>query len=155
MNNKQKEKRYNRIIQQAEALVKPIPSPISRMATIAALLHHKMTGLYWTGFYMLQDGELYVGPYQGPVACLRLEKGTGVCWSAVNKNAAEVVPNVHEFPGHIACSELSNSEVVVPVYDHEQTIQAVIDIDSREFNHFDTTDAAMLEELVKLVYKTF
>lgn len=154
MNTKQKENRYQRIYNQVEKLVAPIPSPLSRMATISAILHHKIQGLYWTGFYLLQDGELYVGPYQGPVACLHLQKGTGVCWTSVNKNGPEVVPNVHEFPGHIACSELSNSEIVVPVRNEGGAIKGVLDIDSREYNHFDEVDAKLLEALVELIYKT-
>lgn len=155
MNSKQKQSRYQRIIKQVEDLIRPVPWPVSRMATMAAILHHKMEGFYWTGFYQLQDGELVAGPYQGPVACLQLEKGSGVCWTSVNKNAPEVVPNVHEFPGHIACSELSNSEIVVPVHDEAGQIRAVIDIDSREFNWFDDTDAEMLQELASMVYKTY
>ena len=153
MNNEKKRVRYQRIYKQAEELITPVPFAISRMATITALLHYKMDNFFWTGFYILENGELYAGPYQGPVACLHLQKGTGVCWSAVNKNDAEIVPNVHEFPGHIACSEASNSEIVVPVRDKAGTIKAVIDIDSREYNNFNETDAHVLEQLGNLIYQ--
>lgn len=144
--------RYNRIYDQLVELLKATHHPFSRMATIAALLHHKVKGFYWTGFYFLEEGELIVGPYQGPVACLKLEKNRGVCWASVNAQKCVVVDNVHEFPGHIACSALSNSEIVVPVKNKQGKIVAVLDVDSREFSRFDELDREGLEKIVTLVY---
>lgn len=152
--NEIKFNRYQRIYQQVEPLTRDIQSPVSRMATICALLHHKMKGFFWTGFYLLQDGELLVGPYQGPLACLKLKKDTGVCWAGVNSQKTMIVPDVHQFPGHIACSSLSQSEIVVPVFDNGKNIIGVLDIDSRELNAFDETDAAGLELLVSLIYQS-
>jgi GAF domain-containing protein len=144
--------RYHRIYKQAEQLTQSIPSPVSRMATIAALLHHKMNGFFWTGFYLLHDGELLVGPYQGPLACLKLKTHTGVCWAGVTSAATVIVPDVHQFPGHIACSSLSQSEIVVPVFDSNRQIMGVLDVDSRDLNHFDEDDRLGLEKLVELIY---
>lgn len=141
--------RYKRIYNQIEKLVLPVNSPVSRMATIAAVLHHKM-GYFWTGFYLLQDGELLVGPYQGPLACLRLKKDTGVCWHSINTQKTVVVDNVETFPGHIACSSLSKSEIVVPISEGDKII-GCLDIDSRDYNTFSRVDAEELENIVKLV----
>ena len=121
------------------------------MATIIALLHHKM-GFFWTGFYLLQDGKLQVGPYQGALACIDLKKDTGVCWAAINRQQTVIVPNVHDFPGHIACDSRSKSEIVVPVILHEGRITGVLDIDSDTLNAFDQTDAVWLEKLVNLIH---
>ena len=144
--------RYHRIYTQAEQLTQSIPSPISRMATISALLHHKMSGFFWTGFYLLHEGELLVGPYQGPLACLKLKTNTGVCWAGVHAAATVIVADVHQFPGHIACSSLSQSEIVVPIFDSTRQVIGVLDIDSRDLNHFDEDDRLGLEKLVELIY---
>ena len=144
--------RYHRIYTQAEQLTQSIPSPISRMATISALLHHKMSGFFWTGFYLLHEGELLVGPYQGPLACLKLKANTGVCWAGVHAAATVIVADVHQFPGHIACSSLSQSEIVVPIFDSNRQVIGVLDIDSRDLNHFDEDDRVGLEKLVELIY---
>src|SRR5690606_18006239 len=132
--------KYDRLYKQVKDLVVATENPVSRMATISALLHHKMTGYFWTGFYFLEEGALIVGPYQGPIACLKLKKDTGVCWAGINKNESVVVGDVHDFPGHIACSSQSNSEIVVPVRDKDQRVLAVLDVDSRELNRFDDED---------------
>ncbi len=145
--------RYKRVTEQLEKLVNATTSPVSRMATIAALLHFKMKDFFWTGFYFLYDGELVVGPYQGPVACLKLKKNTGVCWAGINSKQPVVVPDVEEFPGHIACSPLSKSEIVVPVFNCKGEVLAVLDIDSRNLNNFDDTDRIYLEQVVELIYK--
>ena len=147
-----KESRYLRIYEQLAALVGQTGDPVARMATITALLHHKMDGFFWTGFYILREGELVVGPYQGPLACQQLEKNKGVCWSGINKQRPVIVPDVSKFPGHIACDPRSRSELVVPVFDKEGRIMAVIDIDSRTPDHFDETDAEQLERIVALIY---
>ncbi|WP_462319217.1 GAF domain-containing protein [Marinilabilia sp.] len=123
------------------------------MSTIAALLHHKFSSYFWTGFYYLDEqGNLIVGPYQGPVACLKLKKETGVCWAGINTQKSVVVGDVEEFPGHIACSSLSKSEIVVPVRNAEGEVVAVLDVDSRELNAFDEPDREELEKIVGLIY---
>ena len=124
------------------------------MATIVALLHHKMKGIFWTGFYLLDDGELIVGPYQGPLACILLKKDTGVCWAGINRGETVIVPDVHKFPGHIACDSRSNSEIVVPLRDRSGNIIGVLDVDSTEFNTFDEVDAEWLEKILTLVNVT-
>lgn len=148
-----KEKRYQRILTQLESLLTKTDQPIPRMATIAAVLHHKMDHFFWTGFYLLVDGELMVGPYQGAVACQILKKNTGVCWSAILKNEVEIVPDVHQFPGHIACDSRSNSEIVVPLIDQSGAILGCLDIDSQEYNNFDDIDKIYLTKISHFVYQ--
>ena len=145
-------KKYDRLFEQIQKLIEDKPNVISRMATISAVLHHKMQGFFWTGFYLLDEGELMVGPYQGPLACLKLRKDTGVCWASVNAAQSMVVPDVHQFPGHIACSSLTNSEIVGPVFDGEARLVGVLDVDSREFQHFNDHDRVGLEKIVSLIY---
>ncbi len=152
MKEESKIKRYERVYEQIKELVKVTDKPISRMATIIAILHHKFTYYYWTGFYELTDGDLLVSAYQGPVACLKLKRNTGVCWAGINQKESVVVANVHEFPGHIACSSASNSEIVVPVFNKDQEVVAVFDVDSKEFNSFDEIDRIGLEKIVALIY---
>jgi GAF domain-containing protein len=122
------------------------------MATITAVLHHKMDYFYWTGFYLLDDGELIVGPYQGSLACIKLKKNAGVCWAGINTGKTVVVPDVHLFPGHIACDSRSNSEIVVPVRNIKGVIIGVLDVDSKEYNSFDEVDAEWLERFVQLIF---
>ncbi len=152
MNPVQKEGRYQRIFDQLEALMKKCKDPDARMATIAAVLHHKMPAFMWTGFYLLNDGNLIVRSYQGPLACQVLEKHKGVCWAGIDQQKTIVVPDVHLFPGHIACDSRSNSEIVVPVKDTTGGIVGVLDIDSESFSTFDETDSAWLERIVQLIY---
>jgi GAF domain-containing protein len=121
------------------------------MATIAAVLHHKMEGYFWTGFYLLKDGELLVGPYQGPAACQVLEKNRGVCWTGINKAETIIVPDVEKFPGHIACDSRSRSEIVIPVRDRQGVIIGVLDVDSKEPDRFDEVDAKGLERILSLL----
>ena len=151
MDKIKKEGRYSRIYKQLEDLVQKSDNRISHMATIAAVLHHKMEGFFWTGFYLLQDGRLLVGPYQGPVACQELAKDKGVCWAGINRDESIVMPDVHEFPGHIACDSRSKSEIVVPIRNDKQEIIGVLDIDSKELASFDEVDAMWLEKIVKLI----
>ena len=148
-----KEKRYQRILTQLESLLTKTDQPIPRMATIAAVLHHKMDHFFWTGFYLLVDGELMVGPYQGAVACQILKINTGVCWSAIQKNEVEIVPDVHQFPGHIACDSRSNSEIVIPLIDKSGAILGCLDIDSQKYNNFDEIDKIYLTRISHLVYQ--
>jgi GAF domain-containing protein len=148
-----KNKRYQRLFEQIRSLIeKSSNNPWSNMATINAVLHHKMESFFWTGFYLLHDGKLQVGPYQGSLACINLAKDTGVCWAAINQNKSLVVPDVHEFPGHIACDSRSRSEVVVLLKDKANTIVGVLDIDSDKTDSFDEVDVLWLEKIVKLVY---
>jgi GAF domain-containing protein len=153
MTPEQKARRYERIYIQLSELFEKQPSPLACMATIAAVLHHKMDKFYWTGFYLLQEGELMVGPYQGTLACIRLKKDTGVCWAGINGKDTMIVPNVHDFPGHIACDSRSNSEIVLPLFNSAGEITGVLDVDSKEFNNFDETDAVGLKKILQLIYQ--
>jgi GAF domain-containing protein len=126
-------------------------NPVARMATIVALLHHKFDYFFWTGFYLLEDGELTVGPYQGSLACMILRKDSGVCWAGINQQKAILVPNVHEFPGHIACDSRSQSEVVIPLVNDSKII-GVLDVDSEKLNSFSQADIDGLEKIVALIY---
>ncbi|MFZ5941901.1 MAG: GAF domain-containing protein [Bacteroidota bacterium] len=153
MEEKKKRARYQRILMQLDELCRKSEDPIARMATISAVLHHKMEYFFWSGFYLLRSGELVVGPYQGPVACQTLAKNKGVCWAAVNSGASVVVEDVEQFPGHIACDSRSKSEIVVPVHNAEKVLVAVFDVDARDLNQFDDTDREMLEEIVKFIFR--
>lgn len=150
MTKPQKEGRYKRIYSQLEELLKGKPNLNARMATIVAVLHHKMNYFFWTGFYLLDEGELIVGPYQGSLACIKLKKNTGVCWASVNLGQTVIVADVHEFPGHIACDSRSNSEIVVPLKDKSGKIIGVLDVDSKEFGSFDEVDAEWLEKIIRI-----
>jgi GAF domain-containing protein len=122
------------------------------MGSASALLHHKMPHFFWTGFYRLVDGDLIVGPYQGPLACMLLERHTGVCWAAIDKEESVLVADVHAFPGHIACDSRSNSEVVVLVRDVDGEIRGVLDVDSDKPDAFSQADVAGLEKVASLIY---
>lgn len=149
--NDKKQKRYQRLCDQLEELLKTTDDTIAKMATIAALLHHKMNGYFWTGFYRLIEGDLLAGPYQGLLACQKLKRHTGVCWTAVDQKKTIVVPDVNRFPGHIACDARSQSEIAVPCFDEQNEVFAVLDIDSAERNTFDNADAAGLESIIELL----
>ncbi len=152
MEQNKKDGRYSRLYQQLETLIKKSNNRDARMATVVAVLHHKMEYFFWTGFYMLSDGELIVKSYQGPVACQVLEKNKGVCWAAINRNETVVVEDVHQFPGHIACDARSNSEIVVPFRNADGNIIGVLDVDSSEKASFDATDAQWLERILQLIW---
>lgn len=155
MQEKKKEGRYIRIQDQLEALLGKTEDPLSRMASICAVLHHKMDHFFWTGFYLYKSGKLVVGPYQGPVACQELEKDKGVCWAAVNNGAPVIVPDVHAFDGHISCDSRSKSEITLPVYNDRQEIVAVFDVDSDQLDSFSKVDRAALTEILSLIHKEF
>jgi GAF domain-containing protein len=121
------------------------------MATIVALLHHKMAHFFWTGFYLLDKSELVVGPYQGSLACLVLERKKGVCWASILRRETLIVPDVHKFPGHIACDSRSNSEIVVPLFDSENEVWGVLDVDSEKLDAFSEIDREWLERISKLI----
>lgn len=146
-----KKGRYERIRQQLIGLLTATDNKVARMATVAAVLHHKMDGFFWTGFYLLSDGKLIVGPYQGPLACQILPRDTGVCWAGINEQKTIIVPDVEQFPGHIACDSRSRSEIVIPLRDRDGKIIGVLDVDSRQLDHFDETDAGELEKIVGLI----
>lgn len=145
--------RYKAVIKQLNTLLPDCNSPISRMSTIVALLHHKMENFFWAGFYLIENENLCVGPYQGSLACLNLQKDKGVCWAAINQQKTIIIPDVHKFPGHIACDSRSNSEIAVPFIDNSGKIIGVLDVDSREFSNFDETDAEFLNHIVKLIFE--
>lgn len=149
-----KAERYGRLYDQLSALMNKTPDPGARMATIAAVLHHKMESFFWTGFYLLKKGELTVATYQGPLACQVLEKNRGVCWAGINERKTVIVPDVRLFPGHIACDSRSRSEIVVPVFDRNGDIMGVLDVDSEQTGTFDETDAEHLERIVRLIHST-
>ena len=144
--------RYERIAAQLGELFAKNDDPISRMATAVALLHHKLGHFFWTGFYRLIDGELMVGPYQGPLACSILERDQGVCWACVNCTEPVLVPDVERFEGHIACDARSRSEVVVPVYDSAGAVVAVLDVDARAVDAFGPADVQGLARVAGMIY---
>jgi len=153
MDKEKKQKRYQRLYKQIQDLiVKSSNNPLSNMATINAVLYHKMETFFWCGFYLYQDGKLQVGPYQGSLACINLAEGTGVCQAALKQQKTLIVPDVEAFPGHIACDSRSKSEIVIPVRNQENKLVGVLDVDSKEYNSFDEVDAAELEKIVRLVY---
>lgn len=144
-----KEERYELLYRQAQALVDGESDAIANMANIAAMIHTTIEPL-WTGFYRVVGDELVLGPFQGPLACSRIKYGRGVCGTAWERGETIVVEDVEQFPGHIACSSLSRSEVVVPVWRSNQIV-AVLDIDSRMFAAFDDVDRVWLERIVALL----
>ena len=152
MDSNKKEGRYQRLYDQLAELVKKSNDQQARMATIVAVLHHKMEYFFWTGFYLLKEDELTVNIYQGPVACQILEKNKGVCWAGINTRETVIVEDVHTFPGHIACDSRSQSEIVIPFLDKDGNIIGVLDVDSKDKNSFDNTDGYWLERILKLVY---
>ena len=144
-----KEEKYAAVLPQVKALCEGETDMIAKMANVSALLHQEF-GFWWTGFYRVENEELVLGPFQGPIACVHIGYGRGVCGTAWKKQRTVVVPDVEEFPGHIACSSESSSEIVVPVFNNNEII-AVLDIDSRELNTFDETDADWLERIVAVI----
>lgn len=141
---------YEELLNEVKSFIQDENDKIACMANVAALIHERF-GFWWTGFYRVIGEELVLGPFQGPVACTRIRKGRGVCGTSWNEAHTVIVPNVHEFPGHIACSSLSNSEIVVPVFDECGNVTGVLDIDSRDFDTFDETDAEWLEKICRLI----
>ena len=146
-----KEAKYALLYKQIEALVEGESDTIANMANIAAMIHHTFS-FWWTGFYRVIGKELILGPFQGPLACSRIAYGRGVCGTAWKEQTTQVVADVELFPGHIACSSLSRSEIVVPVWSNGEIV-AVLDIDSEHLSIFDHTDKKWLERIVALIYK--
>lgn len=145
-----KQDQYESLLPQLEALTAAETDLVANMANCAAALKMQFNWL-WVGFYLVKGTELVLGPFQGPVACTRIAKGRGVCGAAWAQATTITVPNVALFPGHIACSSLSQSEIVIPIFNHEQVVIGVLDIDSEALNCFDKTDAYYLEKIVKLL----
>ncbi len=145
--------RYSRIFQQLEPLLIKSPDHIAAMSTCCALLHAKMEYFFWCGFYFVNKEKLIVGPYQGPLACQILPYPNGVCWAAVMQKETVLVPDVHAFPGHIACDSRSQSEIVVPLFDQNMNVWAVLDVDSSQKNSFSETDALWLTNITQLIRK--
>jgi L-methionine (R)-S-oxide reductase len=140
-----KSEKYKELFPQIRALVEGEPNTVANMANVVAAL--RMTfGFFWVGFYVVEGNELVLGPFQGPIACTRIAKGKGVCGASWERNEVLVVPDVDAFPGHIACSSESRSEIVLPIVKNGEVI-AVLDIDSKELNDFDETDAQYLTEI--------
>ncbi|MBE6186966.1 MAG: GAF domain-containing protein [Rikenellaceae bacterium] len=146
-----KEQKYELLHKQIAALVNGESDTIANMANVAAMIHATF-GFWWTGFYRVVGEELVLGPFQGPLACSRIRYGRGVCGTAWKEQVTQVVPDVELFPGHIACSSLSRSEIVVPVWSDEEIV-AVLDIDSEHLATFDQVDKLWLEKIVALLYK--
>ena len=144
-----KEEKYRLLYKQIQALVENESDTIANMANVAAMIHHTF-GFWWTGFYRVIDGELVLGPFQGPLACSRIAYGRGVCGTAWKERTTQVVHDVEKFPGHIACSSASKSEIVVPLI-KEGEVTAVLDIDSEHLATFDDTDRHWLEKIAELI----
>ena len=144
-----KAEQYQSLLPQIKGLLEGEPDLIANLANIAAALKEQF-GWLWVGFYIVKKDELVVGPFQGPVACTRIRKGRGVCGTSRAEARTLIVPDVEKFPGHIACSSLSRSEIVVPVIRNKEVV-AILDADSEELNHFDITDQHFLEQIVDLI----
>ena len=145
-----KAEKYAALLPQIQSVVEDEPDQIARMANVAAMLHETFQW-WWTGFYRVIGEELVLGPFQGPLACTRIRRGRGVCGTAWDKDETQLVPDVDKFPGHIACSSASRSEIVVPVHNQEGEVIAVLDIDSAELDTFDATDRLWLERIVEIL----
>lgn len=144
-----KEEQYGALFPQVKALLEGEPDLVANLANLSAALKEQF-GWLWVGFYLVKEDELVLGPFQGPVACTRIRKGRGVCGSAWERNETLIVPDVEKFPGHIACSSLSKSEIVVPLRTKGQ-VAGVLDVDSASLDAFDETDRKWLEEMVLLI----
>ena len=149
MDKDMKESRYQELYQTIAAVTQGETDTIANMANTAALIHESF-GFWWTGFYIVKGEELVLGPFQGPGACTRIGFGKGVCGTAWKRRKSIIVPDVEEFPGHIACSSLSRSEIVIPIFKDEDII-GVLDIDSKELSTFDETDRVWLEKISALL----
>lgn len=149
INTVSKEEKYRSIIPQIKALMEGETDLIANLANVCAALKEQFNW-FWVGFYLIKEEELVLGPFQGPVACTRIKKGKGVCGASWQQEKILVVPNVDEFPGHIACASASKSEIVLPVYIHGKII-GVLDVDSEYLAHFDKVDANYLNEIIKLI----
>lgn len=144
-----KAEQYQSLIPQIEGLLYGETDLVANMANVCAALKEQFKW-FWVGFYLVKDGQLVLGPFQGPVACTRIAKGKGVCGTAWEQAQTLIVPDVDAFPGHIACSSLSKSEIVLPLFNNGEVV-GVLDVDASELDEFDNTDAKYLEQIVKLI----
>jgi L-methionine (R)-S-oxide reductase len=144
-----KEEQYLSLIPQIKGLIDGEPDLVANLANIAAALKEQF-GFFWVGFYLVKADELVLGPFQGPVACTRIRKGRGVCGTSWSQANTLIVPDVEQFPGHIACSSISKSEIVVPLLKNNE-VWGVLDVDSDQYNSFDETDAQFLQKIVGLI----
>ncbi len=148
----EKEEKYELLCQQITSLVSGEHQAVSVMANVSAALKETFPErFFWVGFYCVNEGELQLGPFQGSVACMHIQKGKGVCGTAWEQKQTIIVPDVEQFPGHIACSSLSRSEIVVPLLDQGNEVYGEIDIDSKELNAFDAVDKRYLEKIAKII----
>jgi len=141
---------YQLLVKQVESLIEGEDNPVGQLANVAALLHETM-GWWWTGFYLVKGDMLQLGPFQGPIACYNIKRGKGVCGTAWQQERTIVVPDVEQFQGHIACSSLSRSEIVVPLRNDSGIVAGVLDIDSKELATFDDVDAHWLEQIAIVI----
>ena len=144
---------YNEINAMLASIIEGIPYTMTNLANASALLNEKLDGINWVGFYTIKDGRLVLGPFQGKVACTIIPMGKGVCGTAAATDSTQLVPDVHKFPGHIACDSASNSEIVIPMHRNGEVF-GVLDIDSPLFNRFDENDKAGLEEFARILEKS-
>jgi L-methionine (R)-S-oxide reductase len=144
-----KQERYNTLVPQIEALVTGEPDLVANLSNMAAALKQTL-GFFWVGFYLVKHDQLVLGPFQGPIACTRIHLGKGVCGTAWKEKKTIIVPNVDEFPGHIACSSASKSEIVLPAFKNGEVF-LVLDVDSDKLNDFDAVDAAALEHVMRII----
>lgn len=151
LTKEKKAARYERIYTQLQELLAMSPSFDAQLATINAVLFHKMPHYFWIGFYFLHRNTLTVGPYQGPLACQELEYPKGVCWKSILSSSTIIVNNVHDFPNHIACDSRSKSEIVIPIINKNEDIIGVLDVDSDNFNAFDKNDENGLKKILSLI----
>jgi len=150
-----KKQRYAEVAAEIAATVEGESNLIARLATVSNILHHAFDHYFWTGFYLVdadKPAELVIGPYQGTLGCLRIPFSKGVCGAAAARRETVIVPDVHEFPGHIACDSRSESEIVVPVFDRAGRLIAVFDVDSAEKNQFDADDRDGLEAIMAATF---
>ena len=145
-----KEEQYKELVANVKAIIEGETDMIAIMSNVAAEIHQTMK-FWWTGFYRVKDGELILGPFQGPIACMHIAYGRGVCGTAWKKEETIIVTDVEQFPGHIACSSVSRSEIVVPVFDKDKKVIAVLDIDSENLATFDEIDKKYLEAICEAI----
>ncbi len=144
---------YELLAQQLQALIEGEPDLIANLSNVSAAINEALGNINWAGFYLVKDGMLVLGPFQGKPACIRIPFGKGVCGTAAQKDQIQLVKDVHEFPGHIACDSASRSEIVIPIHDKNGAVAAVLDIDSPYLARFDENDQAGLEHCVKILEK--
>ncbi|HEY3403545.1 MAG TPA: GAF domain-containing protein [Ohtaekwangia sp.] len=147
-----KKERYETLLPQIEALISDESDVVANLSNIAAALKQSLN-FFWVGFYLVKNDQLVLGPFQGPIACTRINFGKGVCGTSWKEKRTILVPNVDEFPGHIACSSASKSEIVLPAFSKTGDVKLVLDVDSDQLNDFDEVDKSALEKLMRLIEK--